>query len=411
MSFTIKFELNHKKSTDGRANIQVRVTKDRKLARHKTDVYVKPKDFNAKAQFGKWVRSSEVFHARYNAQLTQIAHALHESCSLLLKENEFLTAKQLLDQFMKKDEAQHRTWLAFFEQAVQFYAERKQLYYSILAKVVLNKLSTYLEHKDIPIVSSDLAFIQGFEKYLHRIGNGANTINSNLKVVKQIYRQAIRAGIVKTPNLELLEYKVKTSEVQREKLTQEEIKQMIALELEPWSSLWHARNYFLFSFYCAGIRFGDFAQLRWSNIHENDYLKYRMGKTQKLQSLRLPKQAKSILAHYQNPQAKAKDFIFPLLPKIFDDLDQVAQRKQVSSKNALTNKNLGLLQKKMMLSKRLSFHIARHSFAYIGFKKTKDPQAVQNALMHSKLKETQLYISSLANDKERDILDEIFGHD
>lgn len=62
------------------------------------------------------------------------------------------------------------------------------------------------------------------------------------------------------------------------------MERIIALELEEGSLIWHCKNYFLFSYYCAGIRAADLIQLRWRNVTENGRLHYQMGKTTKTET-------------------------------------------------------------------------------------------------------------------------------
>ena len=72
-------------------------------------------------------------------------------------------------------------------------------------------------------------------------------------------------------------------------------------------------NYFLFSYYCAGIRAADLIQLRWGNVTASGRLHYQMGKNHKERDLLLVEQAIGILRHAQRGGCKATDYIFPLL--------------------------------------------------------------------------------------------------
>ena len=119
-------------------------------------------------------------------------------------------------------------------------------------------------------------------------------------------------GLLNASKNPFLVFKYKWVKTVKEKLEQKEIDRIIDLELEEESLLWHCRNYFLFSYYCAGIRAADLIQLRWRNI-TNARLHYQMGKNHKERDLILVDQAINIMKFYKKEDSKETDYIFPLL--------------------------------------------------------------------------------------------------
>ena len=404
---TINLELNSKPKSDGRSAILVRLTINRKKARYNPNLYIRKADFNSKAKFGGWVRSSHQLYDRLNTRLKKEIQNLDSFTEEYLEAKPDASAKDVLAAYKIKD-SKTSSWLNYFPAIIQRYKAVKKYRYSIRLNAIFNKLKDYFNGKDVELGKTNIDLMKGFEEYLYRIGNSINTVAVNLKVIKQVYRQAIREGLVDAPNMQVLEYPTPVKEVERDKLIEKEVNSINQLVLEEDSMQWHARNYFMFAFYLAGMRFGDLVTLRWSNIVEGGFLRYRMSKTQKIQKLKIIKQARDILDLYRTGIDKPTDFVFPLLPAAFDGMPAEAQIKLINAKNSLVNKYLKQLAIEAEIPKRISFHVARHSFAYIGFKKTKDAVAIQGALQHTKLKETQDYIRSLANDQDRDILGEIF---
>ncbi len=407
MSFSLRFEINNKPTSDGRHSVMLRLTKERKLARLKTQYLVKKSTFHAKAQFGKWIRSSEPRHAVLNNGLKNLYDDLFDFINSYLNEQD-ADAKMLIQAFKNRKSLNNQTWIAYGEAQVNHYKSVGKERYALKMKVALNKLEVYLKGNDLALNQTDLAMIKGFDAYLREIGNSPNTVDVNLKVIKLIYRRAMDEGLIENPNLQFLKYSVKTTSVERDKLTIGELKLLEDLELEKYSWEWHARNYFVFALYMGGMRFGDLVELSWSNIKDGSRLDYLMNKTGKRQMMRMPRKALEILDLYPLKDGKSDTFIFPLLPRNYFEQPIAKRIKIVSSKNVLVNRYLAEVVKKAKIQKKVSFHIARHSFAYIAYSQTKDPMAVKKALQHSKLKETQDYINSLGNDGERDILGEIF---
>jgi integrase len=88
-----------------------------------------------------------------------------------------------------------------------------------------------------------------------------------------------------------------------------------------------------------------------------------------------------------------------LLKSSKDEKENETYKKEISAKTALVNKYLAKIAKDAEIEKKISSHIARHTFASIAIKKSNgDIYFVQNALKHSNPKITQIYLAGLDND-------------
>ena len=160
----------------------------------------------------------------------------------------------------------------------------------------------------------------------------------------------------------------KAVSAEKEKLTMSEINSIEELDLEENTLIWHCRNYFLFSFYMAGIRAGDLMQLRWSNITPDGRLEYRMGKTKKDRSIFIHAKAMGIISHYKKEDSNPTDYIFPLLDGTAIYAKAVSEEQKatlptkiiikltdsISSKNALINKYLKKIAGKVDMPTKLT---------------------------------------------------------
>ena len=198
------------------------------------------------------------------------------------------------------------------------------------------------------------------------------------------------------------------------------------------SALWHIRNYFLFSFYNAGIRFSDMCRLTWGNLVDGR-LMYKMQKTGGKKSIKQQEPMYRILFQYvdrpgsylmfaqwepqeayyvrqaDNPveifeatvreyaSSHKNDLIFPLLDKHYDDPAEI--RKKIGSKNARVNLKLKDLAKEAGIDASVSFHVSRHSFANHANKKDLELYQISKALAHSDLKTTQQYLDDFDEEK------------
>ena len=239
------------------------------------------------------------------------------------------------------------------------------------------------------------ALLKGFETHLlTKYSNGANTVRANFNAVRAIVYQAIREGLADQGSNPFFSFKpVKEQRAERGKLTEAELTKIEALPLKEGTLTWRVRAYFLFCFYCAGIRYGDLAHLRWEHVtpEEGGHLRlsYRMSKTSGLKSLRLLPQARAILAAF--PERKGSPYLFPIL----DGYDLSTPRKlrsAVSSQTALANKYLKKIGERAEVGCKLTTHIARHSFADIARARGWDIYSISKALGHANLKVTENYL-------------------
>lgn len=407
MGTTIGVELNNKPGRDGRYAILIRLTRDRKVARLNTNIYIAKKNFNKKGTNGQWVRTADYERDSHNNSIEKERRDLEKFWREHDAKRPGASAKEIMQAYKDRNIAKADDWLVFFDQVVDDYLIKGQVGFSKRIKAVRNKLEKFIGGKPMKLDETRLAWFKEFETYLYSLGNHVNTVGGNLKVIKQIYRIAIDHDLVENPDLKIFQYKVKGVPVERDKLTEVEIKSIEKAVLEDDDDRW-IRNFFMFSYYCAGIRFSDCATLQWNNVSDN-YLRYVAKKTGKPQQIKMPRAAQVILLKCKAERKSTSNYIFKLVPGDFSKLSGEEQVALLNKVNVVVNARLKVIARKAKVRKRVSFHTARHSFAYNGFKKTKDLVAVQQLLQHSDVKETQTYITSLTNDRDRDILGEIFN--
>jgi integrase len=240
------------------------------------------------------------------------------------------------------------------------------------------------------------------EQNLHQ-----NTIEAIFNIMKAILNRAIQIdGKLKIEQNPFLKFKYTGVKTTKEKLNDKELDAIESLELPEGTLRWHCRNYFMFSFYCAGIRVGDLSQLRWCNITDEGRLFYQMGKNHKERNFALVPEAIQILRYYHKDGVKPEDYIFPILDGKASWMKYVSQADKdrmpsdmkkamfriIGSKTALINKELSKITKLAGIEKKVSFHISRHSFASAAKARGLDNLAVKELLAHSSLSVTEKYM-------------------
>ena len=250
----------------------------------------------------------------------------------------------------------------------------------------LNKLQAFLKSKkkkDLTFAELTPSLMSEFDTFLHQLPNERqpelllhpNTIQVVFRVFRAIVNKAIAEDKMMLPQDNPFNvFTCKGIPTKKEKLTDDELNRLLELDLPVGSLIWHCRNYFFFSYYCAGIRVGDLIQLRWCNISNEGILNYTMGKNNKTREYNLIPAAHDILKYYRKDDSLPTDYIFPILDGKATWSKYVTQEEKnrmptnmkeqmfrvIGSKTALINKELALMAKMAGIEKKVSSHIARH---------------------------------------------------
>jgi len=187
-------------------------------------------------------------------------------------------------------------------------------------------------------------------------------------------------------------------------LDSDEIKAMEEYDLSESPAKAHARDVFLFSFYLAGIRVSDVINIRWSDI-SHDRLSYKMGKNNKVVSLKIPEKALAILSKYRTKTTAHSDLIFPELKKAdFSDSKDIHAKIRTATRKF--NKHLKTIGKDLGITKKITTHIARHSFGNIAGDKV-SPQMLQKLYRHSSIMTTMGYQSNFIHTDTDEALESV----
>ena len=428
---TFTFEVSNRPNRMGRYPIYLRITQNRKHKRIKTSIaIIKRSDFNPRAKQDKWIRQSEPKFKKWNEILVEDLERSKEAFRKLDKDG--LGTTEMLASVIKEkgnpssflNFAKERTKDIFNEGGIRNWRKYNGF---------CNKLEDFLKKNkkaDLPFAELSPALLSKFKSYLHTLHNKRepekmlhpNTIALNLRIFKTIVNRAIQENLITPEKNPFLSFENKTIKTTKEKLTDEELERIKNLELEEGSRIWDARNIFLFSFYCAGIRIGDLLQLRWLNITPEGRLVYQMGKNHKTRDLLLIQPAKEILNHYWKETTKPTEYIFPLLkndepfsgairPEDKETLSPVMKQKlveQVSSKTSIVNNNLKKIKELAELNKNLTTHISRHTFASKAKQAGIPDGRIKNILAHSNLKTTEGYMGEFSTEEDDKVLSSIF---
>jgi len=380
----------NRKNKQNKFPIYFRVTYNRKLSYINTGIKIEDHFWN---ETKEEVRKSHASVKMYNEELRML-RVRAESIGFDLEKKNNLSAKNIVDQLKGKKPA---NFVKFTRNYIKRLKQAGNIRLSKQTSVVLNKIIRFSKTDSIEFGEMNRKYLDNLQLHLkNKIGNHPNTVRKDFERLKMIFREADEDNLLAENPFD--KYKLPPRQKsKKEALTFEQIKAIDRLEFERGSNLFHAKNYFMFSFYNAGIRFGDLCKLKWSNIQDGR-LKYVMSKslhtgTPKWKNIKLNDFSFEILKHYRK-SGSDDDYIFPILDTSKDLRNPAVFDSDKTSKNVMVNKLLKKVAKKAGIQLKLSFHISRHSFARHAANMGMNVYAISNALAHSDLKTTQTYLNS-----------------
>jgi integrase len=230
------------------------------------------------------------------------------------------------------------------------------------------------------------------------------TIVNHLVVIRSVFSQAIGNGVADKRHYPFGKggIKIKFPDSSKIGLNGEEVKKLEKVELEGVEH--HARNLWLFSFYNAGMRISDELRLKWSDIQDGR-LHYTMGKNRKGGSLRLADKSKKILNEYRENKP-VHNLVFPDLKGVKDLNDGNEVQKRIKTRVHDINAALKLAANKCDITKKLTMHISRHTFAQLAGDKIALP-VLQKLYRHTSINTTLGYQSHFTNKETDNALDNV----
>lgn len=403
MSSSIKVTLRKKANKQGLYPLVVRITKNRKTTYLYTGHYIDIKYWDGD---NREVRKSHPNSKRLNNLLiNKLAEANQTLIDLQTHKND-ISSKQI-----KKEIAAPLSKTSFKEMADKYLDDLEKtnkLQRLSSDKARVGHFVKFVDNDDLSFQEIDESLLRKFSLFLKTTRKvSQRSVINNLIVIRTLYNQAIRLGIVdrKLYPFGADKIRIKFPETEKIGLTKEEIQTIEALEgLSEQQS--HARNVWLFSFYLAGMRVGDVLKIKWSDIYDGR-LHYRMGKNEKLLSFKLPEKIISILNLYKKSKQSDRDFVFPEMKNANLKIPKDVFNK-VKTANKKFNKYLERIAEKAEIDKKLTMHIARHSFGNISGDKI-PIQMLQKLYRHSSITTTIIYQANFMHKETDDALEKVIN--
>jgi len=346
-----------------------------------------------KVSLDKWNSSSNKVRGfskeaqEVNQYIDLISNKIYKIHQRFIDEDKTFTAIDIRDTYLGKNET-HKMLLKIFQNhnnqieklIGKDYASGTALRYKTAKSHVEEFIKFEYKVNDIPVKDVDHKFISGLEYYLKTERNCAH--NTTIKYITN-FKKVVRIAyandwISKDP---FFNWKGRLKTVDREFLSEDEIQNMIEKEFH-FPRLDQVRDIFIFSCF-TGLAYADVKKLLKESIvlgiDGDQWIKTKRTKTNTISNIPILPTAASIIQKYANhKEVLNKGVLLPVLS------------------NQKMNAYLKEIADLCEITKNLTFHLARHTFATTVTLTNGVPiESVSKMLGHKSLKTTQHYAKIL----------------
>ena len=384
-----------KRLSNGESPLMLQVSKGGKRQYQSLGVSVNPKFWD----FSKNKPKSNCPNREYILKLilNKQAELQQRMLELNAEQKEYTTTTLLHDEHRKFE---LKTVKQFYQELIEQYKANDKCGNRLIYKSSYNYINVFTNgNLEIPFSAIDIAWLNKYEKWLRSKGNKETTMSLMFRTLRSAYNKAIESKCARKSDYPFNDYRISKFDVSTEK------RAIAKADVLKFSTDVHSigkqqyvqlsKDIFIFSYLCGGINFTDIANLTKDNIIEGKRLHYIRQKTGKLIKLGLSEEALQIIKRYA---VESKGYLFPILNA---QLHKTPLQKQNRIHKMLgkVNKNLKLLAAQLGVEANLTTYVARHSFASVLKKSGVNIALISEALGHSDLTTTQIYLDSFDNEQ------------
>lgn len=306
-----------------------------------------------------------------------------------------LTVKEIKSRIVTQNS--NATFFQFTEDLINELKEAGRFGYARSVKDALNAVKKCNKEKDFTFKQLNYKFLIQFDNYCRGRSLKQNTIAIYMKTIKMIFNRAIKAGIVKQDLYPFTNYQIKTTKTKKRAIRRDVIELIEAVELPEEQLIWHARNYFMFSFFSMGINFTDLAHLKLENLIDGR-MEFTRKKTKKDYSIKITESMQKILDLYCVGKEKS-DLIFPIIKR---SGNPELEFLDIREKRRIYNQKLKEIATLCGIETNLTSYVSRHSWATIAKHKGVPVAVISEGMGHEDVKTTEIYLDSF----DKEVLDD-----
>lgn len=316
-----------------------------------------------------WDSDNDVMEFTHNIRKRLIQ--VHNS---LVEEKINITSQHIKDAYLKKHIQKH-TVISEFKKMIE--RDTVEVKIGNRSKSALQKTNVCLRHltrflatkhrTDISFDQITVDFLHEFEVYIKKNGSSHNTTKKHMDIIRKLFRYA--KANKWTDQDPFYFYKIAARYVKTEPLVESEIKLLLQKDLTPRNS--QVRDVFIVQCF-TGMSYSDVKELTKATIYTDSsgalWIDSKRVKT-------------------------GVDYDVPLFPQVIKILEKYKYQLPVLS-NQKMNEYLKEIGCVCGITKNITTHMARRTFASIMNERGVNITAIQRMLGHTKITTTQQYITT-----------------
>ena len=280
---------------------------------------------------------------------------------------------------------------------------------------ILNQFKNFLNDKEceqkselfVGNITEDI--VRDFLAWGLERGRKTDTVEKYLETISKVCRQASDDGLLCKASAQaiadiVLEDSLDDSSARSIKyLTTGEIGKLVKIDRGIISNKQvDVLEMFKFSYLSCGLRISDIITLRWYDVDlEKKELCKIQVKTRGRNIIPLTKKAIEILEKWKG---RHNVFVFGLLPDDFDLKEEERLRTRRNSITRSINKTLDSISKKTQLDKKVTFHMARHSWAVNALEQGMPISMISELMGHANVEVTEKVYARWTGDNKAEAI-------
>jgi integrase/recombinase XerD len=276
---------------------------------------------------------------------------------------------------------------------------------AVVYKTTLNSLLQF--DRRVSFSKIDQRFLEQFCKHLNAKGLSQSSQNNYVRTLRAIFNRAISDGVIDEQQYPFTRRigergKFKVSDLNTKSrpsgLSIEQMNRFKEFDAPDKGGCAEAKRVFLLSYYLRGMSFTDLARLKWDDL-ESGRIAYVRKKLQNRKGaskldVQIHEALKPILDYYSR---FGNDYVLPVLNG--KEKDEKHIRQKIQRKLKVVNAGLKLIAKDCDLPRDLRSYWARHTFAKTLSVSNVSIADIQEALGHSNLATTSVYLKSMNSER------------
>lgn len=386
VSIKLKFRASTKECKEGALFFQI--IHNRAVRRIKAGYHIYPQEWDNKTNNILISNTSDLRHAYLNSIQNDIKWKQKRLENLV---KEIKIKKYTIDDIIRAFQGETEDGKGVFDYMHRQIQRLKNLGRDRCSETIDCTLKSFMRFRggidiSFPNLSKDV--MEQYEAYMKHKKLTRNTSSFYMRNLRTIYKKAVDEGLTKD-NQPFRKVYTGIDKTVKRAISIDSIRKIKELDLRLRPALDYARDMLLFSFYMRGMSFVDIAYLK-KKDSLNGYISYRRKKTGQQLTVKLTKEAQSIISKYKNETQY-------LLPIITNENDN--ERKQYQNQLIRINRHLKTIGNMVGLSVPLSTYVMRHAWATIARDKGIDLAIISQGLGHENEATTRIYLDSIRAEK------------